>query len=314
MVADLAELVDPALADWIDRRRSRSSPPWSTGSRPGPRPDDRRAVADAHRARRLLPGRHRAVPRVGAQRRLPRRPAGTGTRPAPRSPTTSSPYEHRKLWLLNGAHSLLAYAGSARGHQTVAEAVADDACRELDAAVVGRGVTPPRPAGGRCSHAYRDALLDRFANPRMHHRLAQIAADGSQKLPVRILPVLRARARRRPDARRARPGRWPPGSCHLRGRRRARCDDVRADQMVALAGGPLPDAVRRVLDASTPRVGSGRRAGEGRARRTPSACRPSRRSRAAADTGGSRCPRSPTSRRRGWTARGAAGEDGPHRS
>ena len=27
-----------------------------------------------------------------------------------------TPYEHRKLWLLNGAHSLLAYAGSIRGH------------------------------------------------------------------------------------------------------------------------------------------------------------------------------------------------------
>ena len=39
---------------------------------------------------------------------------------------------------------------------------------------------------------YREALLERFANPRMRHRLAQIAADGSQKLPIRILPVLRA--------------------------------------------------------------------------------------------------------------------------
>ena len=41
-----------------------------------------------------------------------------------------APFEERKLWLLNGGHSLLAYAGSARGHETVAEAVADDACRE----------------------------------------------------------------------------------------------------------------------------------------------------------------------------------------
>ena len=39
--------------------------------------------------------------------------------------------------------------------------------------------------------AYRAALIDRFSNPRMHHRLDQIGADGSQKLPVRILPVLR---------------------------------------------------------------------------------------------------------------------------
>ena len=163
------------------------------------------------------------------------------------------PYEERKLWLLNGAHSLLAYAGSARGHETVADAVADDTCREwmqqwwteasryleLQAAVID---------------TYRGALLDRFANPRMHHRLAQIAADGSQKLPVRILPVLRAERAA---------GRLPAGAtrvlaawiCHLRGAG-VPVDDVRADRMVALAAGPLPDAVRRVLDALDPAVGA----------------------------------------------------------
>jgi fructuronate reductase len=40
--------------------------------------------------------------------------------------------------------------------------------------------------------AYRTALADRFANPRIRHTLAQIAADGSQKLPIRVLPVVRA--------------------------------------------------------------------------------------------------------------------------
>ena len=52
--------------------------------------------------------------------RLPGRTAAAGTTPAPSSPPTSTPYENRKLWLLNGAHSLLAYAGSIRGHATVA--------------------------------------------------------------------------------------------------------------------------------------------------------------------------------------------------
>jgi fructuronate reductase len=101
------------------------------------------------------------------------------------------PYETRKLLLLNGGHSLLAYAGSARGHDTIAEAVADPVCRGWldqwwDEAV--RHV--PLPAADLA--AYRAALLDRFANPRIRHTLAQIAADGSQKLPVRVLAVLRA--------------------------------------------------------------------------------------------------------------------------
>ena len=101
------------------------------------------------------------------------------------------PHETRKLLLLNGGHSLLAYAGSARGHTTVAEAVADPECRRWlqewwDEA--SRHV--PLPAAELT--AYRAALLDRFANPRIRHTLAQIASDGSQKLPVRVLPVLRA--------------------------------------------------------------------------------------------------------------------------
>jgi fructuronate reductase len=101
------------------------------------------------------------------------------------------PYETRKLLLLNGGHSLLAYAGSARGHDTIAEAVGDPICRGWldrwwDEAV--RHV--PLPAADLA--AYRAALLDRFANPRIRHTLAQIAADGSRKLPIRVLPVLRA--------------------------------------------------------------------------------------------------------------------------
>jgi hypothetical protein len=40
------------------------------------------------------------------------------------------PYEQRKLWLLNGSHSLLAYAGSIGGHSTIDEAIGDSRCRE----------------------------------------------------------------------------------------------------------------------------------------------------------------------------------------
>ena len=101
--------------------------------------------------------------------------------------------------------------------------------------------------------AYRGALLDRWENPRIRYRLAQIAADGSQKLPVRVLPVLR----REREA-----GRIPEGATrvlaawvgHLRGAG-APVDDVRAAELVPLAAGPLSEAVRRVLDAFDPAVG-----------------------------------------------------------
>ena len=97
---------------------------------------------------------------------------------------------------------------------------------------------------------YREALLERFANPRMRHRLAQIAADGSQKLPIRILPVLRAERAA---------GRMPEGAVralaawigHLRGAG-APVSDPRAGELVALAAGPLPEAVRRILQDLDP--------------------------------------------------------------
>jgi fructuronate reductase len=106
------------------------------------------------------------------------------------------PYENRKLWLLNGAHSLLAYAGQLRGHTTVAEALADPRCLQAvesfwDEAETnlteqeGDGVDLQIPA-------YRAALLARFRNARIAHHLAQIAMDGSTKLRMRAVPVLQA--------------------------------------------------------------------------------------------------------------------------
>jgi fructuronate reductase len=155
------------------------------------------------------------------------------------------PFENRKLWLLNGAHSLLAYAGSVRGHATVADAVADPRC--LDWVQEWWDSCAPHldlPADDVA--AYRAALLDRFANPRMRHALAQIATDGSQKLPVRVLPVLRLEraAGRLPDAAVVTLAAWV---LHLRGAG-APVRDVRAAELVPLADGPLP----RLLAALEP--------------------------------------------------------------
>ena len=102
------------------------------------------------------------------------------------------PHERRKLLLLNGAHSMLAYTGSNLGLLTVADAIGDSRCREL----VRLWWAESWPQVGLPEdglHDYCDQLLERWANPRIAHLLSQIAADGSQKLPVRVIPVLRAR-------------------------------------------------------------------------------------------------------------------------
>ena len=101
------------------------------------------------------------------------------------------PYETAKLRMLNGAHSALAYLGLAKGVELVSEAVADPEIGPL----VGRLMRDEAadsfvPAPEQDLAAYADSLIARFANPALPHRLAQIAMDGSQKIPQRWLATL----------------------------------------------------------------------------------------------------------------------------
>lgn len=100
-------------------------------------------------------------------------------------------YERAKLRLLNGAHSTLAYVGLLAGLQTVAEAMAQPALRTFVERMMLEDIEPtlavPRPGA---LTAYRQSILRRFENPAMRHQLAQIAWDGSQKLPIRILGTI----------------------------------------------------------------------------------------------------------------------------
>jgi fructuronate reductase len=119
-----------------------------------------------------------------------------------------SAYERAKLRLLNGAHSTLAYLGLLAGLETVAQAMAQPALRTFVERLMVEDIEPTL-AGGELV-AYRHSILRRFENPAMQHHLAQIAWDGSQKLPIRILGTIADAIReRRPLARLALPiGAW----------------------------------------------------------------------------------------------------------
>jgi fructuronate reductase len=101
-----------------------------------------------------------------------------------------APYERAKLRLLNGAHSMLAYRGLLAGHATVAEAMADPVLARAARALMAEAAATLAPVPGLDLAAYAEALRARFANPGMRHRLAQIAMDGSQKLPQRLLGTI----------------------------------------------------------------------------------------------------------------------------
>lgn len=103
------------------------------------------------------------------------------------------PFETMKLRMLNGAHSTLAYLGCLSEHETVSEAMDNADLHSLVDAMMQREIAPTLSVTGIDLDDYRQALLDRFANRSLHHRTAQIAMDGSQKIPQRLLDTIRHR-------------------------------------------------------------------------------------------------------------------------
>jgi fructuronate reductase len=105
-----------------------------------------------------------------------------------------APYEEMKLRLLNGSHSALAYLGALAGFEFISDVV-----RAPDFARYARGlmdidVTPTlNVPSGFDLDAYKNDLMGRFSNPVLRHRTTQIAMDGSQKLPYRLLGTISSR-------------------------------------------------------------------------------------------------------------------------
>ena len=106
------------------------------------------------------------------------------------------PHEARKLRMLNGAHSYLAYAGLLRGHTYVHEAIADPGLRRNAQALMMEAAQTLDPDVQEQAEGYAAALLSRFEIPEIAHALRQIAMDGTQKLPYRVIATLRDRTRR----------------------------------------------------------------------------------------------------------------------
>jgi fructuronate reductase len=190
VVLELAGLVDPDLADWIGRE---AAFPSTMVDRivPATREEDVARLARRTGVFDLAPVLHEPFRQWVIEDRF----VG-GARPDLAAAGAElvadvEPFELMKLRCLNGTHSSLAYLGYLAGHETIAETVADPAfaafMRHLLTREIVPGLTPPP---GLDLAAYGERLLERYANPAIRHRTWQIAMDGSQKLPQRILGTL----------------------------------------------------------------------------------------------------------------------------
>ena len=240
VVRDLAAQVDPTLVDWIEAHVAvvttmvdRITPRGTDEDRETVgellHVDDPQVVVTEPFAEWVLAGEF---------------PRGRPEWPGAQFVDDVSKHEQRKLWLLNGSHSLMAYGASILGHETVSSAIGDETVRGWveewwDVAAAHLDVD------GDVVTAYRQALVERFANPRIRHLLAQIAADGSQKVPIRFGPALAAEVAA---------GRSPVGAtrplaawiAHLHGHGAA-VTDAQQDRVAAVAAAEPADAVRTVL-------------------------------------------------------------------
>ena len=106
-----------------------------------------------------------------------------------------TPFEHMKLRLLNASHSALAYLGYLAGHETIASTMTDVRFAALARQIMDDSAPTLTMPDGTDVAAYGASLLQRFSNPALHHRTWQIAMDGSQKLPQRLLGTMADRLR-----------------------------------------------------------------------------------------------------------------------
>nr|WP_111559404.1 mannitol dehydrogenase family protein [Paracoccus sediminilitoris] len=190
VVLELAGLIDPELADWI-RAEGRFPSTMVDRIVPATSPEDLDQVARLTGQRDEAPVMHEPFRQWVVEDDF----VG-GDRPdlgavGVQLVADVTPYEHMKLRMLNGTHSSLAYLGYLAGHQTIAETMGDPVfsafVRKLWRDEIIPALTPPP---GEDLAAYADALHDRYANPAIRHRTWQIAMDGSQKLPQRILGTI----------------------------------------------------------------------------------------------------------------------------
>ncbi|MEU4557887.1 mannitol dehydrogenase family protein [Actinoplanes sp. NPDC023936] len=102
-----------------------------------------------------------------------------------------TPWETLKLRALNAVHSALAYLGALAGQELIADSLdmpgMGEVLRRFLAEEVARTVTPP---AGVTVTGYGATVLTRFANRELGHRNLQVAMDGSQKLPHRLLGTI----------------------------------------------------------------------------------------------------------------------------
>lgn len=190
VVLELATLIDPELAEWIAKN---GAFPCTMVDRivPAVKESDIDELAELTGVRDLSPVLHEPFRQWVIEDSFVNNERPDFGKVGAQLVSDVAPFEDMKLRCLNGTHSALAYLGYLAGYETISATVADPIFSNYVRHLWSQEIIPglQAPEGADLS-AYADALLKRYENTGLQHRTWQIAMDGSQKLPQRILGTI----------------------------------------------------------------------------------------------------------------------------
>jgi tagaturonate reductase len=99
-----------------------------------------------------------------------------------------APYRQRKVRILNGAHTIMAPVGLLAGCDTVLEAVQHDLVGRFIRRAMLDEIVPALDMPD--AEPFARDVLDRFGNPFIRHRLADITLQATMKMQVRVVPSI----------------------------------------------------------------------------------------------------------------------------
>jgi len=102
------------------------------------------------------------------------------------------PYQTRKVRILNGAHTLMTPLALLNGREFVRETMEHPELGAFVRETVREDIIPVMPMAADELHAYAESVFERFLNPFIHHRLADIAMNTISKFRTRLLPTMEA--------------------------------------------------------------------------------------------------------------------------
>ncbi|MEA4988965.1 MAG: tagaturonate reductase [Anaerovorax sp.] len=101
-----------------------------------------------------------------------------------------TPYKQRKVRILNGAHTSMALAAYLAGENTVRDCINNEAIKRFIQETIHQEIIPTLSFPKEELISFADAVLERFENPFIKHRLIDISLNSVSKWKARVMPTL----------------------------------------------------------------------------------------------------------------------------